>query len=34
MQKKISKKCCIFHKQKPFDEDDHDHDHNPSKAAD
>ncbi|CAF2096458.1 BnaA05g11590D [Brassica napus] len=44
MQKKISKKCCIFHKQKPFDEDDseenednnrhHDHDHNPYKAAD
>ncbi|CAN7104351.1 hypothetical protein BRARA_E01233 [Brassica rapa] len=38
MQKKSSKKCCIFHKQKPFDEDDseedednnhhHDHDHN------
>ncbi|XP_010414143.1 PREDICTED: type 1 phosphatases regulator YPI2-like [Camelina sativa] len=38
MQKKSSKKCCIFHKQKPFDEDDseeeednhqhhHDHDH-------
>ncbi|CAA7027287.1 unnamed protein product [Microthlaspi erraticum] len=22
MQKKSSKKCCIFHKQKPFDEDD------------
>ncbi|KAF8014001.1 hypothetical protein BT93_I1763 [Corymbia citriodora subsp. variegata] len=21
MQKKSSKKCCIFHKQKPFDED-------------
>ncbi|KAL5776319.1 hypothetical protein ACOSP7_009245 [Xanthoceras sorbifolium] len=32
MQKKSSKKCCIFHKDKPFDEDtsddeDHDHDH-------
>ncbi|XP_062102570.1 protein phosphatase 1 regulatory subunit INH3 [Humulus lupulus] len=24
MQKKSSKKCCIFHKQKPFDEDDSD----------
>ncbi|XP_048446752.1 protein phosphatase 1 regulatory subunit INH3-like, partial [Pyrus x bretschneideri] len=39
MQKKSSKKCCIFHKQKPFDEDDsdddehhHDHDH-PSPAS-
>ncbi|KAI9200769.1 hypothetical protein LWI28_013014 [Acer negundo] len=31
MQKKSSKKCCIFHKDKPFDEDtsdDDDHDHN------
>ncbi|KAG6390274.1 hypothetical protein SASPL_148006 [Salvia splendens] len=33
MNKKSSKKCCIFHKEKPFDEDDsdadcdHDHDH-------
>lgn len=35
MNKKSSKKCCIFHKDKPFDEDDsdaegdcdHDHDH-------
>ncbi|KAL4571349.1 hypothetical protein LXL04_018107 [Taraxacum kok-saghyz] len=35
LQKKSSKKCCIFHKQKSFDEDssddedchDHDHDH-------
>ena len=35
LQKKSSKKCCIFHKEKPFDEDssdddeghDHDHDH-------
>ncbi|KAL7196869.1 hypothetical protein ACSBR1_036813 [Camellia fascicularis] len=35
LQKKSSKKCCIFHKDKPFDEDDsdddpndgHDHDH-------
>ncbi|TXG73501.1 hypothetical protein EZV62_002080 [Acer yangbiense] len=30
MQKKSSKKCCIFHKDKPFDEDtsdDDDHDH-------
>ncbi|XP_042020753.1 protein phosphatase 1 regulatory subunit INH3-like [Salvia splendens] len=32
MNKKSSKKCCIFHKEKPFDEDgsddecDHDHD--------
>ncbi|CAF2096409.1 protein phosphatase 1 regulatory subunit INH3 [Brassica rapa] len=26
MQKKSSKKCCIFHKQKPFDEDDSDED--------
>ncbi|KAL6969442.1 hypothetical protein U1Q18_029155 [Sarracenia purpurea var. burkii] len=22
LQKKSSKKCCIFHKEKPFDEDD------------
>ncbi|KAK4433622.1 Type 1 phosphatases regulator ypi1 [Sesamum alatum] len=36
MNKKSSKKCCIFHKEKPFDEDDSDlegdddcdHDHN------
>ncbi|KAL1542835.1 protein phosphatase 1 regulatory subunit INH3-like [Salvia divinorum] len=33
MNKKSSKKCCIFHKEKPFDEDgsddecDHNHDH-------
>ncbi|KAL8208687.1 hypothetical protein R6Q57_008099 [Mikania cordata] len=31
LQKKSSKKCCIFHKQKPFDEDSSDdedcHDH-------
>lgn len=32
MQKKSSKKCCIFHKEKPFDEDtsdeeDHHHHH-------
>lgn len=33
MNKKSSKKCCIFHKDKPFDEDDSDaegdcdHDH-------
>lgn len=32
MGKKSSKKCCIFHKEKPFDEDnsdeeDHDHHH-------
>ncbi|KAK9059501.1 hypothetical protein SSX86_020204 [Deinandra increscens subsp. villosa] len=35
LQRKSSKKCCIFHKEKPFDEDssddedfhDHDHDH-------
>ncbi|XP_039683320.1 protein phosphatase 1 regulatory subunit INH3 [Medicago truncatula] len=26
MQKKSSKKCCIFHKEKPFDEDDSDED--------
>ncbi|KAH6780429.1 inhibitor-3 [Perilla frutescens var. hirtella] len=25
MNKKSSKKCCIFHKEKPFDEDDSDH---------
>ncbi|KAG8378428.1 hypothetical protein BUALT_Bualt08G0136300 [Buddleja alternifolia] len=24
MNKKSSKKCCIFHKEKPFDEDDSD----------
>ncbi|GER27548.1 type 1 phosphatases regulator YPI1 [Striga asiatica] len=40
MNKKSSKKCCIFHKEKPFDEDDsddesdcdhnHDHDHDHS----
>ncbi|XP_077231731.1 inhibitor-3 [Tasmannia lanceolata] len=34
LNKKSSKKCCMFHKQKPFDEDDsededHDHDHHP-----
>ncbi|XP_044498466.1 protein phosphatase 1 regulatory subunit INH3-like [Mangifera indica] len=31
MQKKSSKKCCIFHKEKPFDEDvsdEEEHDHN------
>lgn len=32
LQKKSSKKCCIFHKDKPFDEDssddDQDGDHN------
>ncbi|KAI3801696.1 hypothetical protein L1987_29808 [Smallanthus sonchifolius] len=31
LQKKSSKKCCIFHKEKPFDEDSSDdegcHDH-------
>ncbi|KAK9100450.1 hypothetical protein Scep_023880 [Stephania cephalantha] len=26
LQRKSSKKCCIFHKQKPFDEDDSDDD--------
>ncbi|XP_022858182.1 protein phosphatase 1 regulatory subunit INH3 [Olea europaea var. sylvestris] len=26
MNKKRSKKCCIFHKEKPFDEDDSDED--------
>ncbi|RWR90345.1 type 1 phosphatases regulator ypi1-like protein [Cinnamomum micranthum f. kanehirae] len=26
LQRKSSKKCCIFHKQKPFDEDDSDGD--------
>ncbi|KAL6983706.1 hypothetical protein U1Q18_017084, partial [Sarracenia purpurea var. burkii] len=26
LQKKSSKKCCIFHKEKPFDEDDSDTD--------
>ncbi|KAK6129635.1 hypothetical protein DH2020_036622 [Rehmannia glutinosa] len=36
MNKKSSKKCCIFHKEKPFDEDDSDaegdcdHDHHNS----
>lgn len=25
-QRKSSKKCCIFHKDKPFDEDDSDDD--------
>ncbi|XP_044482121.1 protein phosphatase 1 regulatory subunit INH3-like [Mangifera indica] len=35
MQKKSSKKCCIFHKEKPFDEDtsdeeDHHHHHHHS----
>ncbi|KAM0021047.1 putative Type 1 protein phosphatase inhibitor [Helianthus debilis subsp. tardiflorus] len=42
MQKKSSKKCCIFHKEKPFDEDtsddedchDHDHDCGGSKKED
>lgn len=39
MQKKSSKICCIFHKEKPFDEDDsddddcnHDHHHNDNKS--
>ncbi|KAG5520902.1 hypothetical protein RHGRI_033459 [Rhododendron griersonianum] len=26
LQRKSSKKCCIFHKDKPFDEDDSDDD--------
>ncbi|KAK7353836.1 hypothetical protein VNO80_19288 [Phaseolus coccineus] len=30
LQKKSSKKCCIFHKEKPFDEDDSDEDEHPS----
>ncbi|MFS7935570.1 putative Type 1 protein phosphatase inhibitor [Helianthus anomalus] len=40
MQKKSSKKCCIFHKEKPFDEDTsddedcHDHDCGGSKKGD
>ncbi|KAL4345244.1 hypothetical protein HN51_063278 [Arachis hypogaea] len=29
IQKKSSKKCCIFHKEKSFDEDDSDEDDNP-----
>ncbi|KAG6388844.1 hypothetical protein SASPL_150280 [Salvia splendens] len=39
MNKKSSKKCCIFHKEKPFDEDDsdaecdHDHDHDHEEAS-
>lgn len=36
MQKKSSKKCCIFHKQKPFDEDNSDEEdepHRPDKRA-
>ncbi|KAJ6740925.1 hypothetical protein OIU79_000945 [Salix purpurea] len=37
MQKKSSKICCIFHKEKPFDEDDSDdddcnHDHHEHKS--
>ncbi|GMH31330.1 hypothetical protein Nepgr_033173 [Nepenthes gracilis] len=28
--RKSSKKCCIFHKQKPFDEDDSDEDDQPN----
>lgn len=36
MNKKSSKKCCIFHKEKPFDEDtsddDDDHDHDKSNS--
>ncbi|XVE68793.1 hypothetical protein DITRI_Ditri09bG0098800 [Diplodiscus trichospermus] len=41
MNKKSSKICCIFHKEKPFDEDDsdddghdHDHHHHPSEGHD
>ncbi|KAL8485944.1 hypothetical protein ACS0TY_028015 [Phlomoides rotata] len=38
MNKKSSKKCCIFHKEKPFDEDDSDADdecdHNDDKIED
>ncbi|KAG9441105.1 hypothetical protein H6P81_016959 [Aristolochia fimbriata] len=35
LQRKSSKKCCIFHKQKPFDEDDSDDDddHSNSKKS-
>ncbi|KAG6526371.1 protein phosphatase 1 regulatory subunit INH3-like [Zingiber officinale] len=29
LNRKSSKKCCIFHKQKPFDEDDSDEDEGP-----
>ncbi|KAL3530379.1 hypothetical protein ACH5RR_009701 [Cinchona calisaya] len=31
LNKKSSKKCCIFHKEKPFDEDDSDDGENGSK---
>ncbi|GFP81294.1 type 1 phosphatases regulator ypi2 [Phtheirospermum japonicum] len=34
MNKKSSKKCCIFHKEKPFDEDDSDHDHGDGMKSD
>lgn len=42
MNKKSSKKCCIFHKEKPFDEDDSDsegecdhiHDHDNGRDVD
>lgn len=30
MNKKSSKKCCIFHREKPFDEDDSDEDNGQS----
>ncbi|GLT50692.1 hypothetical protein SLA2020_241600 [Shorea laevis] len=36
MNKKSSKKCCIFHKEKPFDEDDSDdddHDHHSHRSC-
>ncbi|MCI04124.1 protein phosphatase 1 regulatory subunit inhibitor-3 [Trifolium medium] len=35
MHKKSSKKCCIFHKEEPFDEDDvpHDSDKHPSPSS-
>ncbi|RRT42104.1 hypothetical protein B296_00018847 [Ensete ventricosum] len=33
LNRKSSKKCCIFHKQKPFDEDDSDEEDRADKPA-
>ncbi|CAD5184542.1 protein phosphatase 1 regulatory subunit INH3-like [Musa acuminata AAA Group] len=33
LNRKSSKKCCIFHKQKPFDEDDSDEEDRGDKPA-
>ncbi|CAL9177428.1 unnamed protein product [Musa hybrid cultivar] len=33
LNRKSSKKCCIFHKQKPFDEDDSDEEDHGDKPA-